>query len=243
LLGDLWYAGKTTVTDAVHIYSSPARLNQRTALVAAGLIAGGALIYAFEQDIHDAVRRSREDQPFRAILEVGREIEPIGHGGKTTKYYLGALTLGYLTGFDRLTWISADILESYYIAGGLKNLTNFVAARDRPFEGNGPNSFEFNGEGTSMPSGHTANVIQLARIASHHANWWPVSVVSYSLAGSIGLQRIADDAHWPSDVYFALIYGWLVADEIVRLNHARRFDAVPTVNDNGRLGLAVRVQF
>lgn len=240
ILGDLWYAGKTTVLDAAHIYSSPARINTRTALWAGGIIAVGGILYAFDDDIHAAVVRSRHDQPLKAVIDFGEDIEQAGNGGKTAKFYLGALALGYITGYDRLTWLAADVVESYYIAGGLKNLVNFVASRERPRDANDSREFTFNGDGTSFPSGHAANMIQLARIVSHHVDYLPVTVASYSIAGAVSVQRVASDSHWPSDVYFALVYGWFVADEIVRLNENRRFDIVPTTDSEGTLGLMVR---
>lgn len=243
LLGDLWYAGRTTIADAARIYSSPARLNTRNALFAGGVIAVGGILLTLDDEIHAAVIRSRDDQPLKAIIDVGEEIEVIGNGGKTAKYYLGALVLGYVTGYDRLTWLAADVVESYYIAGGVKNLANFVASRERPRDARDSREFSFNGDGTSFPSGHAANVIQLANIISRHANYLPVTVAAYTLAGTVSLQRISSDSHWPSDVYFALVYGWFVSDEILKLNHSRRFGVTPTADTRGGLGLSVRFAF
>ncbi|MDX9856671.1 MAG: phosphatase PAP2 family protein [candidate division Zixibacteria bacterium] len=243
LLGDLWYAGRTTIADAARIYSSPARLNTRNALFAGGIIAVGGILLTLDDEIHAAVIRSRDDQPLKAIIDVGEEIEVIGNGGKTAKYYLGALVLGYVTGYDRLTWLAADVVESYYIAGGVKNLANFVASRERPRDARDSHEFSFNGDGTSFPSGHAANVIQLANIISRHADCLPVTVAAYTLAGTVSLQRISSDSHWPSDVYFALVYGWFVSDEILKLNHTRRLAVTPTADTRGGLGLSVRFAF
>lgn len=240
ILGDLWYAGKTAILDASRIYSSPARINTRTALWAGGIIAVGGILYAFDDDLRAAVVRSRHDQPLKAIIDFGEDIEQAGNGGKTAKFYLGALALGYLTGYDRLTWLASDVVESYYIAGGIKNIANVVASRERPRDADNSREFRFNGDGTSFPSGHAANMIQLAHIVSHHVDYLPVTVASYSMAGAVSLQRIASNSHWPSDVYFALVYGWFVSDEILRLNEARRFNVVPTADSDGNLGLTIR---
>lgn len=241
LLGDLWYAGKTTLVDATRIYTSPARLNSRSALWLGGIVALGGVVYALDDELHAAVDRSRNDQPLKAVIDFGDDIEVMGNGGKMAKFYLGALALGYISGWDRLTWLAADVVESYYIAGVVKNAANVVASRERPRDAQDSREFTFNGDATSFPSGHAANVIQLANIISRHIDYQPVTIAAYSLAGAVSLQRISSDSHWPSDVYFAVVYGWFVSDEILRLNRERRVRVTPTAGIDGGLGVMLHV--
>ena len=226
---DLWYAGKTTVIDAGYIYSSPARLNKSSGLKLAGFLAVGGLLYAYDQEIYDFFKRNENGSLLKPIRKFGDEVEFIGDGSTMPKYYLGGLVLGYLTGFDRLTHLTADLVESYYIAGVVKNVSNKLSGRARPAAGKGPYFFEFN-EGTSFPSGHASNIMQTASILSHHVDFVPFTVAAYTVAVSVFTQRITGDGHWPSDVYVGAAYGWLIAEEIFERNRNRRLTGQPILS-------------
>ena len=244
IFGDMAYAGRAFVEDAAHIFSSPARIDTRSALWFGGILAVGGVIYAYDQEIYDAFRRSRDDGLFRDIRKLGESFEKYGDGGMMAKYYVGALGAAYIIGWDPLLYATADMAESYYIAGGIKNATNLFMGRGRPHEGEGPYYFRFN-EGTSLPSGHMANLIQMANISAHHINFLPYTIAAYTITGAVGIQRVTSDNHWPSDVYFAAIYGWLVSETLVERNEARRrVKVVPTAAANGEgLGLVLLYRF
>lgn len=239
---DLAYAVTTTLSDAVHIYSSPIRIDGESALWLLGFASAGGLIYAYDGEMFDALKDRTEHKALKAAIRWGDNTEAIGDGGTTAKFYFGGVLLGYITGFDKLLHLSSDVLESYLIAGGIKNISNFAAGRGRPHEGSDPYFWKHN-QGTSFPSGHAANVIQLARIFSHHFDYLPVKVICYGTAGCISLQRVTSDAHWPSDVYAALLYGWFVADEIVKRNHERRLGITPSQLSDGSPALSVMFIF
>lgn len=80
--------------DVGFIYSSPVRLNKRNLLWLGGIAAVGAVIYAYDQEIHDAFQRSRDDKLYKPIRRTGEEIETTGYMGTTNKYYLGAILAG-----------------------------------------------------------------------------------------------------------------------------------------------------
>ncbi len=240
---DLGGGVSVALSDLGRVYTSPTRLNRKSALYAAGLLSLGGVIFACDQEIYDALHRSKNDGALEAIIDVGEGVEQVGHGGITTRYYVGAFALGYVSGIKPLRDISIDVLESYYLAGSVKNMANFLWGRRRPHSGLGPYEFKLK-EGTSFPSGHASNVIQLANILSRHIDFTPFTVAAYSVAGSVCLQRITSDNHWPSDVYFAVVYAWFVSDEVLRLNRNRRLKVVPAeVGDQGGLGMVIRYQF
>ncbi|MBD3383234.1 MAG: phosphatase PAP2 family protein [candidate division Zixibacteria bacterium] len=240
---DLGYAVVTSVKDAAYIYSSPARIDKKSALWLAGIASAGAVIYIYDREIYDFIREHREDDPLKPFVNIGEELGTIGMGGTTAKYFLGSVALGYLLDIDPLMYIGIDLVESYYIAGLLKNAVNLFAGRRRPHEGMGARYFEFNG-GTSMPSGHTANVFQMANIFSRHIKFWPFTIVAYTIAGSIGIERVASEAHWPSDVYVAAIYGWVISDVLMDRNQGRRFDLEPYLDPStATLGFQLKYSF
>ncbi len=92
-----------------------------------------------------------------------------------------------------------------------------VVGRRRPHEGEGAKSFG-NDDATSFPSGHTLNIFQLATILSHHADRAWFTVGAYTIAAAVGVQRVASDAHWPSDVLFSAALGTAVARAVVNLH-------------------------
>lgn len=229
VFGDFWYAARTTVTDAGYIYSSPARLDKGSALKLGAFLGLGGLIYAFDQEIFDAVKRNQDGTILKPLRQLGDEVEFIGDGSTMPKYYIGGLLVGYVSGWDRLTWLTADLVETYYIAGLVKNVSNKLTGRARPAAGKGPYFFELN-EGTSFPSGHSSNIMQTASILSHHVDFLPFTIAAYTVAGSVFVQRLTGDGHWPSDVYVGAVYGWLIAEEIVKRNRNRRLTGQPIIS-------------
>ena len=139
------------------------------------------------------------------------------------------------------TYVAADILESFIVAGGLKNAANIAVGRRRPHAQLGPRSFKFN-DGTSFPSGHASSIVQLAAVMSHHVDYLPFQVVMYGIAGAVCLQRVTSDHHWASDVYFGAVYGWLITRELLQRNSARRTRVMPVSFDGGSgVGLGVQI--
>ncbi len=238
---DVGYAAKTIVIDMGYVYSAPVRITPRSALWTGGILAVGGLIYAYDQEIYDAMKDVEFDSWYRPVREVGEAFEPFGYMGFANKYYIGAFVLGYVTGIEPMVYISADILESYVVAGGLKNAATIAVGRRRPHEKLGPRSFKFN-VGTSFPSGHASSIVQLAAVMSHHVDYLPFQAVMYGIAGAVCLQRVTSDNHWASDVYFGAVYGWLITRELLRRNSARRLRVVPVSFDGGNgVGLGVMV--
>jgi membrane-associated phospholipid phosphatase len=163
--------------------------------------------------------------------------------GATNRYYLGAIMAGYLAGYKPLVMIPAEILEAQLVAGTLKDAANILVGRSRPFEERGARHFDLN-NGTSFPSGHAKNITIAARVISRRINFLPVQLAAYTVAGSVLLQRVSSDNHWPSDVYFGAIFGWISASELLIKHDGGRLALSPTVPDaNHTLGLNLSYTF
>ncbi|MCK5126562.1 MAG: phosphatase PAP2 family protein [candidate division Zixibacteria bacterium] len=235
--------GKNFVSDAGQVYSSPARINKRSALLLGGIITIGGVLYIYDKEIYDAFQRSKNSTLYKPIRKTGENFERLGYMGASNKYLFGGLALSYIVHWDKGVSICSDVLESHFIAGGIKNIANKTFGRFRPHEGRGARYFEFNG-GTSFPSGHALNIVQMASIFSHHIGFLPFQIFAYTIAGTVCLERITSDGHWPSDVYFAAVYGWFVSQEILRLNNNRRVKLAPTVGIAGDgLGMVLNISF
>ena len=81
-------------------------------------------------------------------------------------------------------------------------------------------------------------------VLSHHINHWAFTVASYSIATAVGLQRIDETAHWPSDVFFGAVWGTAIARTIVRLHERRKTQVSPSLSSkDGTLRLDMIYRF
>lgn len=222
---DVRFAVGTTGRDWARFHTLPTRMSWDHAFIATTLIAVGGVIYAYDDVLLEAVQRNGNHALVGPFRRLGEATEKVGTKAFTEKYLLGGLALGYLTGWAPVRDISADILESQALALVAQGVTKYGVARTRPFQG-GKNGRDFPG-GDSFVSGHTANVIQMAMILSHHFPAWPARTAVWTVAGSVMLQRMTDDAHWPSDIYFGALLGWLVADQMLGYKQQRRVELRP----------------
>lgn len=238
---DLYSGGKIFVDDFIYIYSSPARLNKKSALWLAGITAVGGVIYAYDQDIYDAFRRNKDHKLYKPIKKLGENSERLGFMGFTNKFYIGAMALGYIIKYEPLVTIPAEILEAHLIEGAAKNVANLAAGRHRPYENDGPYFFKPN-DGSSFPSGHAAVVVQVADVISHRINFLPLSIGMYTVASAVCLERISSEAHWPSDVYFAAVYGWVISHALLKYHDRKRAD-ISMASVGSGVGLKLRLAF
>ena len=240
---DLKYSLKTSVSDFLHIYSSPSRMSKSGALLISGILVLGGVIYAFDQEIYDILNRNRNEPFYRPVRKVGEFFEPIGYMGFTNKYLFISLITGYIFNIEPLVNIPADILETYAITGIAKNGANILVGRKRPTAGVGPRSYKF-GDGTSFPSGHSINIVQIASILSYHCESPVFKVTAYSVAAAICLQRITSNAHWPSDVYSGAVLGWIISNELIKLKRNRKLSVIPVFSDDTQgVGLGIVYRF
>ena len=82
-----------------------------------------------------------------------------------------------------------------------------------------------NGEMHSFPSGHTSVAFALAQFMHHEYGeesvWF--SVGAYSCAATVGIMRVAKNAHWISDVIAGAGFGML-STELIYLTHQYKWD-------------------
>jgi membrane-associated phospholipid phosphatase len=217
LIRDIGRALETYFSDFFHVVSAPARLNRRSALWVGGLAAATGLIYAYDQQLYDALHRNMDSDWYEPIRETGTSVEPFGFMGNTAKWMFTGLVVGYGFRLKPLETIMAQLLESHFISGGIRQIFVYAVGRRRPNRGLGPRSFEV-GDGSSFFSGHSSNIVQIATVLSHHVDRVPFTIGAYGLAGTVLLQRISDDKHWPSDVFVGAVVGLVVSKTVLRLH-------------------------
>jgi hypothetical protein len=232
--------------DAWDWVSAPFHWNQRQALQFGGILAAGAVIFIYDQEIHDWVARNQEDTPWKQFHEVGKFFEPAAQMNNSNPYIAGGIAVTYILNLEPFMRVLQQMLYANLISGASMLVVRPLVGRQRPRDGTGPYVFSFGEDGTAFPSGHTSSAFILARVLAHHIDWWPASVVLYGAAGSVAYQRVAvtygdngevtkEAAHWPSDVWFGMWWGLSVANVVIRNSEARHGPQFHTGID-GRTG-------
>ena len=243
---------QSLASDAWATVSWPAHMDRDDAWKVGGTLAVGAVLFAFDQEITDWIHRNEQGAVLDPIGQTGEFLEPMGLMGKTNPYWLAGMTIGWATRQGRMERIFQELLFSNWIASALRNAGELVVGRRRPdegitredgsFEPYGPYQFDAGG-GTSLPSGHTSTVFQVAAVLSHHIDRWPASVALYGLATTVAYQRIQSDKHWASDVWLGGAVGWGVAQVVIQRHEsdsgAGRVSVFPLIEPGGRAGVRV----
>jgi membrane-associated phospholipid phosphatase len=200
-------------------------------------------MFYYDEEITRSILQNQDGPLLSVVGDIGDTFQNLGLMGATNRYYMGGIVVGYVFGWERLQRISTDILYSHWIAGLYRNAFKVFVGRARPREGKGAYDFESN-SGTSLPSGHASTVMQLATILSHYADWWPASVVFYTIAGSVCYQRIVTGEHWASDVWVGAMNGAAIARLVMREHDDKDIIWVPTADPgNGTYGIQLLFNF
>jgi membrane-associated phospholipid phosphatase len=182
---------------------------------AAAVAATGFLLDA---RTHDASQRSRTPSRDDAAATIQK------FGAEYSFAVLGGFAVVGLAGRNREAMdVAVDgVLASVIAAGIVAPVSKILAGRARPNAGEGADHFDPFSSDASFPSGHATQAFAVASVvAAHDGRLW-VSVVSYGLAGSVGLARIHEDAHWASDVLAGAILGTAVGNAVVKVNDGIR---------------------
>jgi PAP2 superfamily protein len=84
----------------------------------------------------------------------------------------------------------------------------FLAARERPGEGNGNGNFwKHHNINTSFPGGHAMFTFAMATVVSHEYSQKWVQVLAYSAASAVTVSRFMARDHWASDMLMGSALG------------------------------------
>jgi membrane-associated phospholipid phosphatase len=240
---DAWGGVGLFVSDTGAVITKPARMTRHDYIWLGELLVVGGILFYYDEDIDRFVQKNKDGPLLSTIGDIGDNFEFLGLMGNTNVYYFGGIVAGYAFGFSPLERICTDILFSHWIAGLYRNAFKIVVGRARPREDKGAYEFEFN-SGTSLPSGHASTIMQLATILSHYADWWPASVVFYTIAGSVCYQRVESREHWASDVWFGAMNGAAIARLVIRRHDEKGVIWVPQyISETRTFGLQVSYSF
>jgi membrane-associated phospholipid phosphatase len=126
-------------------------------------------------------------------------------------YAFNALGIKGKNNFGNVTSIAA---KSFLLNGIITDRLKIGINEPRP-----------NGTKHSFPSGHTSKAFTLAQIMhkefGEKSVWF--SIGAYTCAASVGIMRVAKDAHWVSDVLAGAGIG-ILSTELIYLTHQYKWD-------------------
>ena len=116
-------------------------------------------------------------------------------------------------------WVSYAIAMALtgLAAGIAGQIVKQLVGRARPELWLGPSHYA-PGSSTSFPSGHTVGAFALAGILVFGSRSWPLRVIAFLLAASVGLSRVLAFRHWPSDVTASAVVGLVTAWIVTRVS-------------------------
>jgi len=136
----------------------------------------------------------------------------------------------------------ATLLLSSAVAGGVTTIVKFCCGRMRPFRGTGPYDWKpftlFVGPdrlflSPSFPSSDTALAFATAAIVSIAKPQWRWA--GYLWALSVGVARVLQNAHYPSDVAIGAMVGLAAADCCRSFCYHRLSEEQPRIGRRGLL--------
>ena len=204
--------------DQKDLWTFPFRLAHGKYLLPTAIVVGGTvgLIYA---DPHVAPYFRNHAKQWDSFTDV---FDPMITTGEVIALPVSLLTAGYLRHDTREVNTAILATEAYgdsvVINLAMKAVTRRERPSDIPLGGNYDDTF-FNGgkspfKGSSFPSGHSTAVWSVATVVAeryrHRGKPW-IPVLCYTMATAISFSRIADSAHFPSDVWLGSALGYSIA--------------------------------
>lgn len=199
----------------------------------AGAGAGLLILSQYDRALTDQVAGITEGTHVTVIEEFGnvKVVRPMA-----TVILLGA----FMSGDDRFQDAAFTSLQAVIYSNLVTNLLKTAVGRSRPYQEQGPSSFEpFNG-GTSFPSGHSTTAF--AFLTPWFLYYGGVAGGALLIvATATAFSRMATNFHWFSDVVGGSAIGYLTARALVRRHQGKsgRIDIQPTLGPAG-VGLEMR---
>lgn len=170
----------------------------------------------------------------KTVADVSRYVTNFG-GAYEVYAIAGFYVYGLIFKTEKEKTTTALATQAYITAGVLSTAAKILAGVQRPYYTD-PNTNQrgaiFHGpfypftsgvdaqSYSSFPSGHTTAAFAAATVyALEYKNKPLIPVISYSAATLIGLSRLTENKHWPTDVLAGAVLGYLSGRQVVNNFH------------------------
>lgn len=206
--------------DVYEVVKAPGSWDSKDWWRLTAILGTGALLYAFDQKIHDW----SQDRRTPATEDWASFGSNLGNG-----LFLGGLIASlYVSGeiFDEKGLRKTAILslESWLTAGAIVMGLKAILGRARPYTGLGSHHFKpfsFNTEYYSLPSGHAVSAFAVATVIADQTDFVLVDVLAYSLSTLAAAARVHESKHWASDVFIGAAIGYFIGKKICSLHRGQ----------------------
>ena len=231
--------------DIREICLAPAHWQKKQWITFSGVALGTVALFTVDESIQKWVQENRTATSDKISANF---FEPWGKGELWKNYTVHTLAstyvLGLLTKNERTKMVAMEATRAWAISSLFIAVTKVGFGRRRPNQVTEINNWIWEGPNTksyySFVSGHTMATWATASVFAHEYRDKPiVPVISYSIAGLVGLSRIHDNKHWASDVFAAAAFGWALGKLVVNRNNW----GVKISPDQTGQGIALSYQF
>ncbi len=240
--------GAVVLDDAMHLLTSPLRIDATDALILSGVAAGIGGLMLIDDEIQDVFQRNRG----ATKNNIANGLDTAGSSYVFLAGHLGLIASGFWfrenEAGDKLFRVASISLEAQLFTEATTGLFKVAAGRSRPNKERGTHSYRpFNklSFDRSFPSGHAARAFTVAAVFADHYPQ-PVPFIAYSVASLIGLSRIYRDEHFSSDVVAGAALGFAIG-KVLSWHHRNAKESwmvLPMLPDGDRgVGLTVQYRF
>ncbi len=206
--------------DTKKIVASPFHWKAKQWLTFTGVAGISVVTYVYDKEIYDFFRQNRTTSTENISKYA---VEPWGSG----LYSLPLLAGIYLTGIhnNRHKNVALTGLKAYLLSGGAVQVAKYIFHRHRPGDNDPPDPYLWDGPfpfttgHVSFPSGHTTTAFAVASVLAYGYRDKPwIGITSYSMATLVGISRIHDGKHWPTDVIAGAALGTFIGITLSKIN-------------------------
>ncbi|MCG8307821.1 MAG: phosphatase PAP2 family protein [Cytophagales bacterium] len=214
-----WY-----LHDTKELIIAPGRWKKKDWLILGGSTATAALlVFTVDKPAQEFFEEHQDSDFIKGMNKILNPFKAL-----TVPVYFGAIPIvyGLIARSNRAKKVGLEVLEAQLVTSVVHYPINWVASRTRPKDGGAYNDFnwiwnkkpsEWTDVETSFPSGHAVLVYSSAAVIAaeyYEKKWVPPAI--YAAASVIGVQRIAQNAHWISDVFYGAIIGHFMTQTLVK---------------------------
>jgi membrane-associated phospholipid phosphatase len=221
-----------TLQENVRSFEDPSISTKDVLLRSAGAIAITAILFHYDQRIHDNLYKWREENTI--IKDIGSMASYLGDGTINLGLFGGFIGYGLIFDGKKEINVGKIGLESVLFSNATVQLLKHLCGRERPRKATrsggfwyGPFAFFRQPTGVSkgvdsfdsFPSGHSATAFAAATtISDFYTDSW-ISYTCYSLATLCAISRVAENVHWMSDCFIGAIIGHYGTRVMEKINY------------------------